>query len=178
MKSLLASSGPRAAAVLAILQGVGALAPGLVAHAFVAPSGRLAACLLGVPALGLDAGSVALGLPGLDVRLTAACSGFGFFCILSAYLIYRLEGLRIRWWPALVAGCWLGALGANALRIATSIRVRQLTTPLLPEHYQNIVHQATGTLVFLGALVAVAILLQRLSRHDPRTRLASTTAAA
>ncbi len=178
MKSPFTSLVLCATGCFAVLQGVGSLAPVLIERGFVLPGGILAAWLLGTPATWTHGGEVALAITGLDVHVTAACSGYDFFSILATYLIFRLPNLSLARIPALLAGSWLLAVTVNALRIATCIRVRQLSTPVLPDHYQNILHQATGTLVFLSALVALAVILQLASRHESRQRLSSTLPAA
>jgi exosortase/archaeosortase family protein len=155
----------RSMCLFAALSALGQLFPSLLSDGFVLPAGRLAAWMLGAAPASWDGASVSFEAEGLAVQVTSACSGYGFFCILSAWLAYRLGSKGWKFWFMVLPACWPLAVGVNALRVTASVYTRKLAAHFFPESYFDIVHQTTGMLVFLTFLVVVSILIQIAPRH-------------
>jgi exosortase/archaeosortase family protein len=154
-----------AVSLLAALSVFGHYFPSLVAQGFILPAGQLAAWILGVTPTVWEDASLSFQAQGLWVQVTSSCSGYSFFSILCAWLVYRLWSARPLLWLLLLPICWLFAVCVNALRVAASVHTCKLGQVFLSDSYQNIIHQATGMLVFLTFLIALAVLLQLLQRY-------------
>lgn len=114
---------------------------------------------------------------GLHIQVSTACSGFGFFTLLAAVLLYNLWPLqwhRAIWLPLI---SWFGSIVINAVRIVTSVFTRLLSQQFLPNSFQEIIHQATGTLVFLSALVLILFILQYYNHVRNRFQASPTPAS-
>ncbi len=157
----------RAVFLFAVLDVFGRCFPSVVAHGFVLPAGQLAAWIMGATPAVWDGAILSFYAQELWVQVTAYCSGYSFFCILSAWLAYRIGSARLGYGLALLPACWLIAVCINALRVAASIYTCKLGSALLPDSYQKIIHQATGVFVFLSFLIILSILLQFLQRYVP-----------
>ncbi|QYY35383.1 archaeosortase/exosortase family protein [Ruficoccus sp. ZRK36] len=148
--------------------------PEIASDGFVLPGGKLAAWMLGAAPATWDGASVSFYVQGLLVQVTSACSGYGFFCILSAWVGYQLGSKGLRFVLLLLPACWPLAVCINALRVTASVHTRQLAAEFLPDTYFNVVHQATGMLVFLTFLILVSIIIQIVARHVSASAPAKT----
>lgn len=140
--------------------------PGLVDIFLVQPSGYFSAWLAGADPV-VDGHTMIFIALGLEVRVTEACSGAGFSSILVATIAYLLLVHRPRRGFTVIAliFIWPLVIAINTTRIVLSVASRRVAGLFLSPEYFPIVHQVTGTLVFLTALVALALLFNHLTRH-------------
>ncbi len=165
-----------ALALFLALQGVAQLAPAAVARCFAAPAAWLAGSYEGIrpqPA-GHD------GLPAWELEstvggpllVTLACSGFTFFSLAASLAVARRKheqpagnpGRTVARALALALALWCLTVSANAVRIVLAGWAHALSLAWLSPHFDAVMHEATGLLVFLSALAAWELWLRRRPR--------------
>lgn len=169
-KSILMRPFPFAVMCLAVTQLIFHSFPSLVNSLLIKPSGFLAAWFAGaIP--NIKDNAIEFATLGLDVQVTEACSGAGFFSILLATIVYLLLLHRPRCHMVIMMllSVWPLVVVANAARIVFSVASRRVAGFFLSPDYFPVVHQATGTLIFLTTLVALAFFINYLNRHGNRT---------
>ncbi|WOO42033.1 exosortase/archaeosortase family protein [Rubellicoccus peritrichatus] len=160
---------PIAILCLIVTQGIFHFIPSLVNSLLIKPSGILAAWFAGaVPSI--KGNVIEFASLGLEVQVTEACSGTGFFSILLATIAYLLLLYRPSRYMVItmLLSVWPLAVIVNAARIVFSVASRRIAGFFLSPDYFPIVHQATGTLIFLTTLIALAFFINYLNRHGTR----------
>jgi len=106
---------------------------------------------------------------GMEVSVTAACSGVTFFSILFGLL----------WWPKsggsmgrdLLCGirclfqAYLLTLVANTMRIVTAVAMQRLLVIYALTEYEGAIHMLVGTVTFLPALILICWFNEKTVRH-------------
>ncbi len=140
--------------------------PQIVPAAFCRPAAVLSSWFLGAP---LSPGEPPIiAMPTLDVAVTEACSGFGFFSLLVA-LGAGLAAREGRWrdlaW--MLPAAYAVGLAANGSRIVCGIHVRLAADAFVPPSFANALHLAVGVAVFVTVLTGAWILTQKRYAHQP-----------
>jgi hypothetical protein len=143
---------------------------------FCAPSAWLASAFFHAPWTPTEDGYL-IALPALAIRVTLACSGAQFFCLLWSlmWIATTTAYSRLDFRPGLLvdlARCAALAYGltilANAARILTGSWASLWARRVLPETFHSGVHLATGIVVFVCFLMAgYALALWLAARRKP-----------
>ena len=153
-------------AVFGAIQLLPMLWPQIVPTAFCGPAAKLSSGFLGAPLLPGEPPVIAL--PALDVAVTEACSGFGFFSLLVA-LGAGLAARERRWrdFAWMLPAAYVVGLAANVSRIVCGVHVRLAADAFVPPSFANALHLAVGVAVFVTVLTLTWILTQRRYAHQP-----------
>lgn len=150
----------------AVAAGLGAaftkLVPSADVEVFARGAARIASWLVGSPMLrGGDGWLIPLGE--VPVLVSAACSGTGFFLMVTALLAWHFAQRGRHWIWAVAGGLVVGfplALVVNALRVVTLVQAHRWIIPRFPASYGPLLHMATGAAVFLSLLIGLNFLLE------------------
>lgn len=148
--------------------------PRFIYSTFGLPSGYLASLFLGTRLVCMETGEAVIPLLSSTIRITQSCSGFGFFCILAAFVTpfacnyyKRSNGfLVVLVLPVLVYSI---AIVTNASRIVCGYHIHCLSSWLLPANFQPIIHQAVGVTVFISVLVLLGTIWSRIGYNELAT---------
>jgi exosortase K len=107
----------------------------------------------------------------MEIEITSACSGFGFFSMACALLL-GFASFRFathQWFrdvPLLLLTVYLFAILVNTFRIVCAVQIRIFTSQWIPGSYDSAIHMTVGMIVFLPALLFFWNLLQRF--YEPK----------
>jgi exosortase K len=162
-----------AAVLLGLMLSLAPVFPSFWRVFFCAPTAWLASAFLHAPWTPTEDGYL-IALPALAVRVTLACSGAQFFCLLWSLMWIASTTAYSRWEfrPGLLvdlARCAALAYGltllANTARIVTGWRTALWARRVLPETFHSGVHLATGIVVFVSFLIAGYVLASCIRRQ-------------
>lgn len=149
-------------ATFLVLQLLVLIWPSIVDQAFIATAARSASMFLGSP-LTVSADNVfIIQHPGIDVAVTEACSGFGFFSLLAAVLVgVAVFHQRIRDIIWLLPAAFVIGLLANTSRIVCAVHARLAAADLFSSAYDGAIHMSVGVVVFVAVLTITWILIKK-----------------
>jgi exosortase/archaeosortase family protein len=135
---------------------------------FCFPAAQLSAIFLGAPCVPVGEGYL-IERASLPILVSLACSGTGFFVLLTALLLgllcrYRKLSLPLAF-GTIVAAYGI-ALMTNVCRITLGFFASVGARCVLPECMWAGIHLSVGVLVFLSALVGVYICIERRLSHE------------
>ena len=153
--------------IFALLKGAGEGFPQVVVSWFSIPASKLTALFLGAPIEITSSGDIVLLYRTLEIEVTSACSGLGFFSLCCALFagFATTAFCRHQWcrdFPVGLLFIFGLTLFANAVRMVCAVQIRQLTSQWLPESYHVAIHMAVGMIVFIPVLLLFWNLLQRI----------------
>lgn len=145
---------------------------GIRLAAFSQPAARLSSIFLGAPC-NATAQGYRIECAALPVLVSLACSGTGFFVLLTAMLAGLLCRYR-RLTPLTIATALVAAyavtLLTNACRITLGWFASVWARHTLPESMWPGVHLSVGVLVFMSALVGVYVWVEWRLDHERNAR--------
>lgn len=127
-----------------------AMAPPWALTFFSVPAGFGAAMLVGASP-SLSEGVVSFVASGTEIRVTTACSGWLFFCLLCSVGAVFASEWRTAW--KLLPAALLLTLVLNTLRIVSWATMLPLLTNFLPNNYLGAAHEIMGAGFFLPGLL-------------------------
>lgn len=133
-----------------------AFAPAVETTVFARGAAYAAATLTGAPVEAMSQGWV-VPFGSEPIIVTAACSGFDFWVLLSLIFTWRLLGKHRLVRSAAIIGmiCAIPVTWViNGVRIIALAHAHRWIIPHWPEAYEGFLHLAVGVLIFLPALVA------------------------
>ncbi len=139
------------------------LSPNAIYSLFAYPAAYGASLFFGShPVLNAD-GQIFIPLTHHAINVILACSGFGFFCLLSALIavgMFQRLDRRKRLWAVIWAMpfAYSIAILTNGCRIVCAERVNVIGKFLLPANFQPALHQGVGIILFLTVLMAVSLI--------------------
>lgn len=146
------------------LDWLGKVFPEAVYWVFAYPAAFLASVFLGSHPVVHNSREVLIPLVDHAIHVVPSCSGYGFFCLLTALIVSSLWYRRDN--PALVLYSILAVPAAyavtvvvNGFRIISAYQAHELSRVFLPANFQAAVHQGVGVVVFLTALMGVSLWL-------------------
>ena len=97
------------------------------------------------------------------INITSGCTGYGFFCILTAVYMHKIFKVIPRQKTLLFAllgvpFCYFIAVIANGFRIICAYKIDRIGKVILPADYQLMIHQAVGVVVFLTTIMLLSFL--------------------
>lgn len=95
--------------------------------------------------------------------LGESCSGTTFFSLVGAYLVYN--ALRTPKPRVYFLAVYPLTVIANSMRVLSSIYAQNLALHAGIEHLSPVIHVVTGTITFLSAFLAFALLIDRRGGH-------------
>jgi len=159
------------AVVLVVLLLLAQVVPGLFLRMLGGPSAWLASLWLGGPLVADPDGYWILHAR-LDVHVTNACNGAGFFALLGALTAPHWHR-QLTGWPdaghraLLIAAPYVGAIAANSIRIIAVWYAARATALLAIPAWSGTIHYSSGLLVFFLFLVGYHIRMERM-HHEHR----------
>ncbi|MBL7115168.1 MAG: hypothetical protein ISS35_05325 [Kiritimatiellae bacterium] len=156
------------AAVIVVLSPLTFTAATFRQAVFCLPAARFSAFFLGAPCVRVDDGYLIENAV-LPVLVSLACSGTGFFVLLTAMLLglicrYRKPSLPLAF--GVIVAAYGISLVTNVCRITLGYFASVGARCLLPECLWAGIHLSVGVLVFLSALVGVYICTERRLNYE------------
>lgn len=155
-----------AGAAAIILNLLGNLCVKFIYPIFALPAARFAGFFFNTAPVFSDKGLIVIPLARSSIQVTSDCSGYGFFCLITA--IFALFYRNIKWRLPVIGRAGLILLAAYALtviangfRIVSAYKVHLITAEILPASAQNFAHFIVGITIFLTVLFVVYLVLER-----------------
>ncbi|HBG62427.1 MAG: hypothetical protein A2Y03_06740 [Omnitrophica WOR_2 bacterium GWF2_38_59] len=100
------------------------------------------------------------------INITSGCTGYGFFCILTAIYLHKIfkvfpRGKSFRLALLGLPFCYFVTVITNGFRIICAYRIHSICKVILPADYQSMVHHAVGIVVFLSTILLLSFLFER-----------------
>lgn len=149
-------------ATFLVLQLLVLIWPAIIDHAFIATAAHSASMFLGSPLTTGPDNVFIIQHPGIEVAVTEACSGFGFFSLLAALLVgVAVFHQQIRDLIWLLPAAFLIGLLANTSRIVCAVHARLAAADFFPSAYDGAIHMSVGVVVFVTVLTTTWILIKK-----------------
>ena len=140
---------------------------------FALPAARLAGFFFNSVPIFDDKGLIVIPLAASLIQVTPDCSGYGFFCLITAISVvfYR----DVEWRMALIGRVGLTLLMAylitiitNGFRIVSAYKVHLITAKILPASAQNLAHFIVGITIFFTVLLIVYLILTKVTKFTEK----------
>lgn len=158
-------------AVFAALKMLSTAVPQVVVSCFATPAAWLTSLFLGSTLETTHDGGLFFFYRNLEVAVTNACSGFGFFSLSCALLTgFAVARFSNRQWRTdflfglLTVFCL--TILTNAFRMVCAVQIRLISSRWVPESYDTAIHMAVGMVVFIPVLLLSWNLLHKL--YEPK----------
>lgn len=138
---------------------------------FAYPSAAIVSLFFGsLPVVG-KANMLVIPLSKNAINITSGCTGYGFFCILTAIYMYKIFKFisRERILLFVLLGlpfCYFVAIIANGFRIICAYKIDRIGKMIFPADYQLMIHHAVGVAVFLSTIMFLSFLFERKYRNE------------
>lgn len=155
-------------AIAVAVAGCEGVLAGQIQRLYAYPSAYVSSFFLGVTPLLTQDNEVLIPMPRQTINVTSTCSAFGFFCLLCAVLLINLptslpKKYMVMGSVLVLPAAYVITILANAGRIIGAYYAHHLGRLFLPHNFQAALHQGVGIAVFLGTLIAVTLILERLA---------------
>ena len=136
--------------IFAIFISLGKIIPDEWMEYFYLPSAWLTSFYMGIP-LTHDAVRHCFKIdhPLYPIEIIRVCSGFHFFCMISALLLSMRNSWNWKYILELLTFAWGITIVANAFRMICAQSARAWSTPWIGDHWQGAIHESVGSLVFI-----------------------------
>lgn len=140
--------------------------PSAVYLFFQYPSAKMASLFLSAPLMSDGESLLVILHRSIEVHVVPQCSGVSFFSLLLGMLIWRMtlyvKGFRLCVKILCAVPFAYGAvIFLNGVRISLAVFTGVWARHFLPSYTESAVHQWTGFLIFIPAIVAVYIYFER-----------------
>lgn len=141
---------------------------------FALPAAQVAGFFFNSPPVFDETGLIIIPLAASLIQVTPDCSGYGFFCLITAIFVIFYRDIK---WRIPLPGrisltlltAYLITIITNGFRIVSGFKTHLIIMKFLPSSAQNLVHLVVGVTIFLTVLLFVYLVMAGKVYHD-RTR--------
>jgi exosortase K len=160
-----------AGGVAVILNFLGDLLGDKLYFVFAVPAARVAGLFFNVlPAID-EKGLIVIPLMHSSIQVTPDCSGYGFFCIMTAIFVVFYQDIK---WRIPTIGkvgatllmAYVITIITNGFRIVSGYKIHLIVSRTLPASAQGLAHLVVGIAIFLTVFLLVYLALERKAFYD------------
>ncbi|MEI8011543.1 MAG: archaeosortase/exosortase family protein [Candidatus Omnitrophota bacterium] len=138
---------------------------------FAGPAAWMAGCFFNALPVMDEKGLLVIPLMHSSIQVTPDCSGYGFFCMMTAMFVIFYQDIK---WRMPMVGkvlatllmAYLITIVTNGFRIVSGYKIHLITLKILPVAAQGVIHLAVGITFFLTVFMIAYLVLERKAFHD------------
>lgn len=154
-----------------VLNVIGDFCGNIIYPIFALPAAQFAGFFLNVAPAFDEKGFVVIPVVSSSIQVTPDCSGYGFFCLITAIFVVFYRDIKWRISLALRFAliflvAYLITIITNGFRIISGFKIHLIIMKFLPPSAQNIAHLVVGITIFFTVFLLVYLTMEREVYYD------------